>query len=90
MGARVRRPLERSRKIGSQILEGLDPDGEPDEAVCQTCLQACGRIHCRVSHGRGMGDETLDAAERLRQREASQVGTEGSDRLVSSRVTMAP
>src|ERR1700679_2763908 len=60
--ARMRGSLQASGEIRLEIFECLDADGQADETIRETCLQARRRIHRGMGHGRRMGDQTLDAA----------------------------
>src|SRR3989442_5801332 len=60
---------QRLVQIGDQVLDVLDPDGKPHQAVGEAHLALEIGRHAGVRHRRRVADETLDAAQRLGERE---------------------
>src|SRR6185312_12630434 len=75
------RPLQRRTEIGAQVLERLDSHRQSDEPIDQPCPAACLGVHAGVRHRRRMGNEALDTAEGLGERETLETGCKRTHRL---------
>ena len=70
--------LQGSGEIGSEVLEVLDPDAEPDEPVIDAACRPDLGGDAGVGHGRGVADQRFHAAQALGQAEQARPGKEAA------------
>ena len=55
--------LDSGREVAQQVIDGFDPDGQPQQAIDQARCRARFGRHGRVRHRGRMGDEAFDSAQ---------------------------